>query len=188
MQRRRGAANDAAVSLDATYRLVAGPEGLLTLGSDPTCLWIEPRARYRALWQLPGRDSRPLATTSRCRIYVSTFNSGRTRGSRYGEGRPPKVVRLYQRHSEREQQAVGVVTRIGFSFVCRQLPIQRIELLRPCGVILIALLRFEHRIERWIEHLWECCLAIRWPRQAHRPECAIAGPETSPRMTPDQNG
>jgi hypothetical protein len=70
------------VSLDAADRLVAPPEGLLTLGFDPTRFQTEPPACYRASWQLPGRDSHPLATTSLCwiTIYISTSNSGRTRG------------------------------------------------------------------------------------------------------------
>jgi hypothetical protein len=56
------------VSLDAADRLVAPPEGLLTLGFDPTRFQTEPPACYRASWQLPGRDSHPLATTSLCWI------------------------------------------------------------------------------------------------------------------------
>jgi hypothetical protein len=69
-------------SLDAADRLVAPPTGLLTLGFDPTRFQTEPPACYRASWQLPGRDSHPLATTSLCRItiYISTSDSGRTRG------------------------------------------------------------------------------------------------------------
>src|SRR4051812_647616 len=69
-------------SLNAADRLVAPPEGLLTLGFDPTRFQTEPPACYRASWQLPGRDSHPLATTSLCwiTIYISTSNSGRTRG------------------------------------------------------------------------------------------------------------
>jgi len=69
-------------SLDAADRLVAPPEGLLTLGFDPARFQAEPPACYRASWQLPGRDSHPLATTSLCwiTIYISTSNSGRTRG------------------------------------------------------------------------------------------------------------
>jgi hypothetical protein len=39
-------------------------KGLLTLGFDPTRFQTEPPACYRASWQLPGRDSHPLATTS----------------------------------------------------------------------------------------------------------------------------
>ncbi len=68
-------------SLNAADRLVAPPEGLLTLGFDPTRFQTEPPACYRASWQLPGRDSHPLATTSLCQItiYISTSNSGRTR-------------------------------------------------------------------------------------------------------------
>ncbi len=40
------------------------PEGLSTLGFDPTRFQIEPPACYRASWQLPGPDSHRLATTS----------------------------------------------------------------------------------------------------------------------------
>ena len=56
------------------------PTGPLTLGSDPTRFQTEPPACYRASWQLLGRDSHPLATTSLCwiTIYISTSNSGRT--------------------------------------------------------------------------------------------------------------
>ena len=55
-------------------------KGLLTLGFDPARFQTEPPACYRASWQLPGRDSHPLATTSLCwiTIYISTSNSGRT--------------------------------------------------------------------------------------------------------------
>jgi hypothetical protein len=67
-------------SLDAADRLVAPPRGLLTLGFDPTSFQIEPPACYRASWQLPGRDSHPLATTSLCwiTIYIPPSNPGRT--------------------------------------------------------------------------------------------------------------
>jgi hypothetical protein len=44
------------------------PKGLVTLGFDPTRFQTEPPACYRASWQLPGRDSHPLATTSLCWI------------------------------------------------------------------------------------------------------------------------
>ena len=57
-------------SLDAADRLVAPPKGLLTLGFDPTRFQTEPPACYRASWQLPGRDSHPLATTSLCQITI----------------------------------------------------------------------------------------------------------------------
>jgi len=60
-------------SLNAADRLVAPPEGLLTLGFDPTRFQTEPPACYRASWQLPGRDSHPLATTSLCRITIYTY-------------------------------------------------------------------------------------------------------------------
>ena len=42
------------------------PMGPLTLGFDPTRFRDEPPACYRASWQLLGRDSHPLATTSLC--------------------------------------------------------------------------------------------------------------------------
>jgi hypothetical protein len=42
------------------------PTGLLTLGFDPTRFQTGPPACYRASWQLLGRDSHPLATTSLC--------------------------------------------------------------------------------------------------------------------------
>jgi len=42
------------------------PTGLSTLGFDPIRFQTEPPACYRASWQLPGRNSHPLATTSLC--------------------------------------------------------------------------------------------------------------------------
>ena len=42
--------------------------GLSTLGFDPARFQTEPPACYRASWQLLGRDSHPLATTSLCWI------------------------------------------------------------------------------------------------------------------------
>jgi hypothetical protein len=56
------------------------PTRLLTLGSDPTRFQTEPPACYRASWQLPGRDSHPLATMSLCwsQLLNSPSNSGRT--------------------------------------------------------------------------------------------------------------
>jgi hypothetical protein len=56
------------------------PTGLSTLGFDPTRFQAKPPACYRASWQLLGRDSHPLATTSLCWISysISTSNSGRT--------------------------------------------------------------------------------------------------------------
>ena len=56
------------------------PTRLLTLGFDPARFQTEPPACYRASWQLPGRDSHPLATTSLCwiTIYISTSNPGHT--------------------------------------------------------------------------------------------------------------
>jgi hypothetical protein len=73
-------------SLDAADRSVAPPEGLLTLGFAPARFPTEPPACYRASWQLPGRDSHPLATTSLCWIRSSqstTSNSGRAKTSTY---------------------------------------------------------------------------------------------------------
>jgi hypothetical protein len=58
-------------SLDATDRWVAPPIGLSTLGFDPARFQTEPPACYRASWQLPGRDSHPLAATSLCQIRSS---------------------------------------------------------------------------------------------------------------------
>jgi hypothetical protein len=62
----------------------------LTLGFDPTRFQTGPPACYRASWQLPGRDSHPLTTTSLCwiTIYISTSNSGRTRGIELNTGHP----------------------------------------------------------------------------------------------------
>jgi hypothetical protein len=54
-------------------RLVAPPKGLFTLGSDPTRFQTEPPACHRASWQLPGRDSHPLTTTSSCQITIYTY-------------------------------------------------------------------------------------------------------------------
>ena len=42
------------------------PTGLSTLGFDPARFQTKPPACYRASWQLLGRDSHPLATTSLC--------------------------------------------------------------------------------------------------------------------------
>src|SRR5215217_1998254 len=68
-------------SLHATDRSVAPPTGLSTLGFDPSRYRTEPPACYRASWQLPRRDSHPLATTSLCWIsspQSTTSNSGHT--------------------------------------------------------------------------------------------------------------
>jgi hypothetical protein len=67
-------------SLDATDRWVAPPKGLSTLGFDPARFQTKPPACYRASWQLPGRDSHPLATMSLCwfQLLNSPSNSGRT--------------------------------------------------------------------------------------------------------------
>ena len=64
------------------------PTRLLTLGFDPARFQTEPPACYRASWQLPGRDSHPLATTSLCwiTIYMSTSNPGRTAGIELAPG------------------------------------------------------------------------------------------------------
>ena len=45
----------------------------MTLGFDPARFQTEPPACYRASWQLPGRDSHPLATTSLCWITIYTY-------------------------------------------------------------------------------------------------------------------
>jgi hypothetical protein len=60
--------------LNAAGRLVAPPKGLLTLSFDPARFQTEPPACYRASWQLPGRASHPLATTSLCWITIYTFD------------------------------------------------------------------------------------------------------------------
>ena len=70
----RAAITTRQASRDATDRSVAPPEGLLTLGFDPTRFQTEPPACYRASWQLPGRDSHPQATTSLCSISYSISN------------------------------------------------------------------------------------------------------------------
>ena len=67
-------------SLDATDRSVAPPEGLSTLGFDPARFQTEPPACYRASWQLPGRDSHPLATTSLCSDQVTRWHHLRIAG------------------------------------------------------------------------------------------------------------
>ena len=55
------------------------PTGLSTLGFDPARFQTKPPACYRASWQLLGRDSHPLATTSLCwsQLLNSPSNSGR---------------------------------------------------------------------------------------------------------------
>ena len=61
--------------------------GLSTLGFDPTRFQAEPPACYRASWQLLGRDSHPLATTSLCwnhlinkplQLWAHCWNLGKT--------------------------------------------------------------------------------------------------------------
>src|SRR3954454_262160 len=63
-------------SLEATDRSLAPPKGLSTLGFDPTRFQTEPPACYRASWQLPGRDSHPLATASLSWIRSSSTSNG----------------------------------------------------------------------------------------------------------------
>src|SRR6201993_1955320 len=58
-------------SRNAADRQVASPTGLSTLGFDPTRFQTGPPACYRASWQLLGRESHPLATTSLCWISYS---------------------------------------------------------------------------------------------------------------------
>jgi hypothetical protein len=61
-------------SLHAADRPIASPAGLATLGFDPARFQTEPPACYRASWQLPGRDSHPLATASFCWIRSPRFD------------------------------------------------------------------------------------------------------------------
>jgi len=49
------------------------PTGLSTLGFDPARYQTEPPACYRAPWQLPGRDSHPLAAASLCSDQVNVI-------------------------------------------------------------------------------------------------------------------
>ena len=52
------------ISLHATDRTVAPPEGLLTSGFDTNRFPSAPPICYQASWQLPGPDLHRLATTS----------------------------------------------------------------------------------------------------------------------------
>src|SRR3954471_2514690 len=54
--------------------------GLSTLGFDPARFPAEPPACYRASWQLLGRDSHPLATTSLC--WINSHQAPPTLGAR----------------------------------------------------------------------------------------------------------
>src|SRR5215218_9962635 len=105
-------------SLDATDRSVAPPTGLLTLGFDPARYRTEPPACYRASWQLPGRDLRPLATTSLCWIrspQSTTSNSGHTRlGHKRlaGVGEPPRAHVSGDRGDDRTDHARVQVPRV----------------------------------------------------------------------------
>src|SRR6266852_7285528 len=65
------------------------PSGLSTLGSDPARYQTEPPACYRASWQLPGRDSHPLATTSLCSDQVTPSTTSESLGTRRVGGRRP---------------------------------------------------------------------------------------------------
>src|SRR3990170_1771619 len=49
------------------------PTGLSTLSFDPARYQTEPPACYRAPWQLPGRDSHPLAAASLCSDQVNVI-------------------------------------------------------------------------------------------------------------------
>jgi hypothetical protein len=51
-------------------------------GFDPARYQTEPPACYRASWQLPGRDSHPLATTSLCPDQVTPSTTSETLGAR----------------------------------------------------------------------------------------------------------
>jgi hypothetical protein len=57
------------------------PTRLSTLGFDPTRFQTEPPVCYRASWQLPGRDSRPLATMS----FTAVLPVRAGRGDREGD-------------------------------------------------------------------------------------------------------
>src|SRR6266508_652887 len=89
-------------SLHAADRSVAPPEGLSTLGFDPARFPTEPPACYRASWQLPGRDSHPLATTSLCWIR-STHQPPPTLGARSGGHRPGSTCSSWQRSKIRSR-------------------------------------------------------------------------------------
>src|SRR3989442_1064586 len=62
-------------------------QGLSTLGFDPARYQTEPPACYRASWQLPGRDSHPLATTSLCSDQVTPSTPSESLGTRRGSRR-----------------------------------------------------------------------------------------------------
>src|ERR1039458_8644957 len=53
-------------SRNAADRQVAPPNGAFDAGLRPGRFQTKPPACYRASWQLLGRDSHPLATTSLC--------------------------------------------------------------------------------------------------------------------------
>src|SRR3954447_1152428 len=56
------------------------PTGRSTLGFDPARFPAEPPACSRASWQLLGRDSHPLATTSLC--WINSHQAPPTLGAR----------------------------------------------------------------------------------------------------------
>src|SRR5712691_7371279 len=58
------------------------PTGLSTLGFCPARFQTEPPACYRASWQLPGRDSHPLAATSLCPDQVTPSTTSESLGTR----------------------------------------------------------------------------------------------------------
>ena len=72
------------------------PTGLSTLGFDPTRFQTGPPACYRASWQLLGRDSHPLATTSLC--WISYSIALPTLGARTLRARAGYVVHAHHRY------------------------------------------------------------------------------------------
>jgi len=89
------------------------PKGLSTLGFDPARFQTEPPACYRASWQLLGRDSHPLATTSLCWIRSSqstTSDSGHTDELGYLALPDGAAELVFQVISERNERASLICT------------------------------------------------------------------------------
>ena len=72
--RRRGPSRRGRLRITLRTAELHAPKGHSTLGTDPARFQTKPPACYRASWQLPGRDSHPLATTSLCWISYSISN------------------------------------------------------------------------------------------------------------------
>jgi hypothetical protein len=70
------------------------PTGLSTLGFDPARFQTEPPACYRASWQLLGRDSHPLATTSLLYVGSATQTAPPTLGAQRIEARNAHTHRI----------------------------------------------------------------------------------------------